>query len=102
MAELPGTDHVDPAAEKAAKKKHKIHKTFCVSCAFLWPIPYFFGEAPRTASFAAFATRNFRTVFAGILISSPVAGLRPRRAFLFCFTSFPRPGIANSPFFASR
>src|SRR5262245_28576907 len=22
--------------------------------------------------------------------------------FSFCFTSFPRPGIANSPFFASR
>src|SRR5262245_45835890 len=63
---------------------------------------YFLAGAPRTASLAAFATRNFRTVFAGILISSPVAGLLPMRAFRSCFTSFPRPGIANSPFFASR
>src|SRR5215510_11686696 len=63
---------------------------------------YFFAGAPRTASLAALATRNFRTVFAGILISSPVAGFLPIRAFLFCFTSLPRPGIANSPFFASR
>jgi len=54
---------------------------------------------PRTASFAAFATRNLTTVFAGILIFCCVLGLMPVRAFLFCFTSFPKPGKTNSPFF---
>jgi hypothetical protein len=36
--------------------------------------------APRMASFAAFATRNFTTRLAGILIASPVWGLRPNDA----------------------
>jgi hypothetical protein len=58
---------------------------------------YFF--TPRTASFAALATRNLTTVLAGILIFSCVLGLKPIRAFLFCFTSFPKPGRTNSPFF---
>jgi hypothetical protein len=58
---------------------------------------YFF--APRTASFAALATRNLTTVLAGILIFSCVLGLKPIRAFLFCFTNFPKPGRTNSPFF---
>jgi hypothetical protein len=40
--------------------------------------PYFL---PRIASLAAFATRNFRTFLAGIRMLSPVAGLRPVRAF---------------------
>ena len=40
--------------------------------------PYFL---PRIESLAAFATRNFRTFLAGILMVSPVAGLRPVRAF---------------------
>jgi hypothetical protein len=44
---------------------------------------------PRTASFAALATRNLTTVLAGILIFCRVLGLKPVRAFLFCFTSFP-------------
>ena len=38
-------------------------------------------------------------VFAGILIASPVAGLRPMRALRFTSTSFPRPGNVNE-FFA--
>ena len=44
---------------------------------------------------AFFETRNFTTRLAGILISSPVAGLRPIRAFLFTRTSFPTPGIVK-------
>ena len=36
-----------------------------------------------TASFNCFAIRALTTVFAGILIASPVAGLRPIRAFRF-------------------
>src|SRR6516225_10479974 len=58
---------------------------------------YFF--TPRTASFAALATRNLITVLAGILIFCCVLGLKPVRAFLFCFTSLPKPGKTNSPFF---
>ena len=55
---------------------------------------------PRIASLAAFATRNLTTRLAGILIASPVAGLRPMRAFRFTSTSLPSPGIVNE-FFAS-
>ena len=61
------------------------------------PRDYFF--TPRTASFAALATRNLTTVLAGILIFCRVFGLKPERAFLFCFTSLPNPGKTNSPFF---
>ena len=39
---------------------------------------YFLGGI--TASLKAFATRNFTTVFAGILIEAPVWGFRPMRA----------------------
>src|SRR5271165_1104042 len=60
-------------------------------------LDYFF--TPKTASFAALATRNLTTVFAGILIFCCVFGLKPVRAFLFCFTSLPKPGRTNSPFF---
>ena len=60
-------------------------------------LDYFF--TPRTASFAALATRNFTTVFARIFIFCCVLGLKPVRAFLFCFTSLPKPGKTNSPFF---
>jgi hypothetical protein len=60
-------------------------------------LDYFF--TPRTASFAALATRNLTTVLAGILIFCCVFGLKPERAFLFCFTSLPKPGKTNSPFF---
>jgi hypothetical protein len=60
-------------------------------------LDYFF--TPKTASFAALATRNLTTVLAGILIFCCVLGLKPVRAFLFCFTSLPKPGKTNSPFF---
>src|SRR3989344_3213820 len=53
----------------------------------------------RTASLAAFATRNFTTVFALIWIDSPVAGLRPMRAGRCTFTSLPKPGSTNTPSF---
>jgi hypothetical protein len=52
-------------------------------------LDYFF--TPKTASFAALATRNLTTVLAGILIFCCVFGLKPVRAFLFCFTSLPNP-----------
>src|SRR5437763_1054099 len=48
--------------------------------------------APRTASLHALATRNFTTFLAGILISCPVAGLRPMRALRLTSTNLPRPG----------
>src|SRR5437667_1721915 len=48
--------------------------------------------APRIASLAAFATRNLTTFLAGILMVSPVAGLRPIRALRLTSTSLPRPG----------
>ena len=60
-------------------------------------LDYFF--TPKTASFATLATRNLTTVLAGILILCCVFGLKPVRAFLFCFTSLPKPGKTNSPFF---
>jgi len=58
---------------------------------------YFLGGT--TASFAAFAIRNFTTVLAGILISAPVCGFRPMRAFRLDFTILPIPGMTNWPFF---
>src|SRR6185436_1505518 len=57
------------------------------------------GSYFRASSFIAFAIRNFNTVFAGILIDSPVWGLRPMRALRFTTTSLPTPGNTNS-FFA--
>ena len=44
------------------------------------PTGYFRGS---TASFSCFAILALTTVFAGILIASPVAGLRPMRALRF-------------------
>ena len=55
---------------------------------------YFF--TTRTVSFATLATRNFSTVLAGILMFCCVLGFKPMRAFLFCFTSLPKPGRTNS------
>ena len=55
--------------------------------------------APRIASFAALATRNFTTFLALIWMVSPVAGLRPRRALRWTRTSLPRPGSVKE-FFA--
>jgi hypothetical protein len=45
-------------------------------------LDYFF--TPKTPSFAALA---------GILIFCCIFGLKPVRAFLFCFTSLPKPAI---------
>src|ERR1019366_2003287 len=56
---------------------------------------YFLGVI---ASLAALATRNLTTVLAGILIASPVCGLRPMRALRLAFTRRPRPGTTNTPF----
>src|SRR5579859_6618138 len=58
---------------------------------------FFFGGT--IASLAAFATRNFTTFLAGILILSPVAGLRPMRALRSTRTSRPIPGSTNTPLF---
>jgi hypothetical protein len=43
-------------------------------------VPYLRGS---TASFSCLAMRAFTTVLAGILMASPVAGLRPIRALRF-------------------
>ncbi len=43
------------------------------------------------------ATVNFTTVFAGIWIASPVAGLRPVRALRFTTLNFPSPASGTSP-----
>ena len=48
--------------------------------------------APRMASLAALATRNFTTRLALIWIVSPVAGLRPTRALRLTSPSLPIPG----------
>ena len=54
------------------------------------------------AYFADLATRNFTILLAGILTGSPVAGLRPPRAFRSTRTKRPTPGIANTPDFWER
>jgi hypothetical protein len=55
---------------------------------------------PRTiASLAALATRIFTTVLAGILIASPVAGLRPRYELGFGGKSFLVPRGNKGPGF---
>src|SRR5689334_5537761 len=51
----------------------------------------------KTASLKAFAARRRTTVFALILMASPVAGLRPMRALRCAFTARPMPGITNLP-----
>ena len=52
---------------------------------------------PSTASFRAFAARKRTTVFALILIASPVCGLRPMRALRCALTTRPIFGITNLP-----
>ncbi len=64
-----------------------------------WTGRYFF--LPRTASFKSFPTVNFATVVAGILISSPVAGLRPTRAFRFAVEKLPNLTSVTFPPFLS-
>src|SRR5215475_1638827 len=60
---------------------------------------YFLAFGGTILSLAALATRNLTTVLAGILISSPVAGLRPLRALRLALTSLPIPGKVNAPVF---
>src|SRR5580765_3581565 len=56
------------------------------------------GKDQRTESFIALPTLNLTVVFAGILITAPVAGLRPSRALRLVFFNLPNPGTVNSPF----
>src|SRR5579864_6173052 len=49
------------------------------------------------ASLRAFAARKRTTVFALILIASPVCGLRPMRALRCAFTTRPMFGMTNLP-----
>src|SRR5579864_2703112 len=63
------------------------------------PVVGFYFFLGTMASFTAFATRNFTTFLAGILIASPVAGLRPMRALRSTRTSLPIPGRMLMPFF---
>src|SRR5271154_34171 len=51
----------------------------------------------KMASLNAFDARRRTTVFALILMASPVAGLRPMRALRCAFTARPMPGITNFP-----
>jgi hypothetical protein len=59
----------------------------------------YFPFAGTIASLHALAIRIFTTVFAGILIASPVAGYLPFLAFRFERTSFPIPGMVKDPVF---
>src|SRR5438128_11287430 len=55
---------------------------------------------PSTVSLKVFATEKPTFLRAGILIGSPVCGLRPVRAFILRRRKMPRPGIlTDSPFF---
>src|SRR5271168_3426810 len=51
----------------------------------------------RTASLSALDGRSRTTVFALILIASPVCGLRPMRALRCALTARPRLGMTNLP-----
>src|SRR6185437_8877131 len=65
---------------------------------YSYPV-YFLTLGGTIASLADFATRNFTTFLAAILIDSPVAGLRPIRALRSTRTSRPMPGSTKRPFF---
>src|SRR5438093_11312907 len=55
---------------------------------------------PSTVSLKVLATEKPTFLRAGILIGSPVCGLRPMRAFILRSRKIPRPGIlTDSPFF---
>src|SRR5208282_5584080 len=53
--------------------------------------------APSTASLNALTAKILATVFALILMASPVCGLRPMRAARWRLTQRPMPGITNFP-----
>jgi len=55
-----------------------------------------------TASFNALPAENFGTFFAGILISLPVWGFRPTRAFRLPVLNVPKPtSVIACPFFSA-
>src|SRR5260370_21864646 len=58
-------------------------------------------QAPSTMSFNALAGVKRSRVRAGILIASPVAGLRPIRALLLRLRKIPRPAKRSEPSFLS-
>ena len=60
--------------QKPRKRRDGICGVFCLRRS---TAQAFFTFGGTIASFAAFATRNLTTFLAGILIASPVAGLRP-------------------------
>src|SRR5437667_11068418 len=61
---------------------------------------YYFLLLPSTVSLKVLATEKPTFLRAGILIGSPVCGLRPMRAFILRRRKIPRPGIlTDSPFF---
>src|SRR5215831_12043193 len=61
---------------------------------------YFF-LAPRTESLSDFAAVNRNLVRAGILMASPVAGLRPMRALDWRLRKIPSPARRRDPSFLS-
>src|SRR5262245_8493913 len=63
------------------------------------PLKNYFFLGGTMASLTILATLNFTTFLAGILIASPVAGLRPIRALRSTRTRRPIPGRTNNPFF---
>jgi Acetyltransferase (GNAT) domain len=59
------------------------------------------GDTPKTDSFNALAGVKRNRVRAGILMDSPVAGLRPMRAFSFRLRKMPKPAKRIDPSFLS-
>src|SRR3989441_6549176 len=65
-----------------------------------WTGDSYFLLLPSTVSLKVLATEKPTFLRAGILIGSPVCGLRPMRAFILRSRKIPRPGIlTDSPFF---
>src|SRR5438034_9142279 len=65
-----------------------------------WTGDSYFLLLPSTVSLKVLATEKPTFLRAGILIGSPVCGLRPMRAFILRRRKIPRPGIlTDSPFF---
>src|SRR3984957_209804 len=96
MNQRAGSVRKNPSEQQSdTKRKRESARLPLFSTA--WGRVYFFGGA--ITSLADFATRNFTTVLALILMASPVCGLRPMRALRSAFTRRPIPGITNTPLF---